>query len=178
MLYSLQLEFAISHLPWSKRETSVRLSTVLIANVGFWSILNCVQLSTVSHLPCAFLATLTRNNNTMILKTWDMSPARRKMFMLMVFPIWLVIKLCLTRFNSVSLDWLTMTFGLHRFDCTCTVLWPRLWPHYAMSACARDYASSFRRPRTVHISNLPKKVPPGNGFVLVIISPKYSKKDS
>lgn len=38
--------------------------------------------SVLFFVPCAFFATLTRNNNTMMLKTWDMSPARRKMFML------------------------------------------------------------------------------------------------
>jgi hypothetical protein len=37
-----------------------------------------------SFVPCAFLATLSRSNNTIILKTCDMSPARRKMFMDMV----------------------------------------------------------------------------------------------
>jgi hypothetical protein len=34
------------------------------------------------YLPWAFRATRSRSNKTIMLKTWDMSPARRNMFML------------------------------------------------------------------------------------------------
>jgi hypothetical protein len=35
-------------------------------------------------IPCAFLATRSRNSNTIMLKRCDMSPAMRKIFILMV----------------------------------------------------------------------------------------------
>eukprot|EP00977_Amphora_coffeiformis_P014146 scaffold3882_cov164-Amphora_coffeaeformis.AAC.14 len=38
----------------------------------------------VGFVPCAFFATRSRNNKTMMLKTCDMSPARRKMFIDMI----------------------------------------------------------------------------------------------